>query len=375
MTKRKPRTSKSRQTKLAPASTALLLVVGLVVLLLLDWGGIIDLDDLLGGSPEPILEEPGGAWYEIYFTSPRYPDEDAYHTGGLDERLAAAIDKAQKSVDVAAYEFDLTSVAEALIAAHQRGVQVRLVTDTDNVDEQTIRDVKKAGIPVVDDDRGGIMHDKFVVIDGSIVWTGSWNLTENGTYRNNNNAVALQSVRLAENYTAEFKEMFEDKSFGPSSPANTPHPRLEISGVTVENYFAPEDKVADKLIPLLEGAQSSIRFLAFSFTHDDIGQAMRDRARAGVTVQGVFEERGSDTEYSEYGRLNGVEGVEVRLDGNPYLLHHKVIIIDDKTVVLGSFNFSASADEKNDENVLVVHDADFTAHYVAEFQRMWANAQ
>jgi phosphatidylserine/phosphatidylglycerophosphate/cardiolipin synthase-like enzyme len=377
MTKKK----QSRRTKSVSVGSILLTVLIAVGLLVLDQLGVIDLGLLGDGTtpvaekPTPVVEKPGQAWYQVYFTSPRYPDKEEYHVGGLDERLAAAIDGAQKSVDVAAYELDLTSVADALIAAHKRGVQVRLVTDTDNVDEQAVRNVKKAGIPVVEDDRGAIMHNKFVVIDGAAVWTGSWNLTENGTYRNNNNAVALQSAYLAENYTAEFEEMFKDHAFGPTSPANTPHPQLTIGGVEVENYFAPEDEVADKLIPLLEGAQSSVRFMAFSFTHDGIAQAMSDRAKSGVAVQGVFEERGSDTEYSEYDKLKKVKGVEVRLDGNPYVMHHKVIVIDDEIVVLGSYNFSASADEQNDENVLVVYSADLAAHYLAEFQRVWAQAE
>jgi len=349
----------------------LLIALGLVVL---DQLGIIDLN-LLDDGATPVVEEPGGSWYQVYFTSPRYPDKDEYHTGGLDERLVAAIDQAQKSVDVAAYELDLLNVADALIAAHQRGVRVRFVTDSDYMDEQATRNLKKAGIPVVEDDRGALMHNKFVVIDGATVWTGSWNLTENGSYRNNNNAVAIQSARLAENYTTEFEEMFTDKAFGPTSPANTPHPKLTIGGVEVENYFAPEDQVSEKLISLLSGAQSSIRFMAFSFTHDSIAEAMRDRAKSGVKVQGIFEDRGSDSEYSEYGKLKKVQGIEVRLDGNPYIMHHKVIIIDDRTVVFGSFNFSAGADESNDENVLIVHNADFAAHYLAEFQRVWADAE
>jgi phosphatidylserine/phosphatidylglycerophosphate/cardiolipin synthase-like enzyme len=367
-------TKKSRRKKSTPVGTTLLGILAILALLTLDWLGIVDLN-LLDGDSGPVVEEPGSAWYQVYFTSPRYPDEDQYHTGGLDERLATTIDGAQKSVDMAAYDFDLTRVADALIAAHQRDVRVRLVTDTDNADEKAVRDVKKAGIPVVDDDRGAIMHDKFIIIDGSTVWTGSWNLTDNGTYRNNNNVAVLQSVRLAENYTAEFEEMFKDGGFGPTSPADTPHPKLKISDVAVENYFAPEDQVIEKLVPLLKGAQSSIRFMAYSFTHDDIGQAMRDGAKKGVTVQGVFEDRGADSQYSEYDKLKKVQDIEVRLDGNPYIMHHKVIIIDDETVVLGSFNFSASADEKNDENVLVIHSAEFAALYLNEFNRVWADAQ
>ena len=130
------------------------------------------LDKALFG-PGPIIEEPGDEWYQVYFTVPRYPDKDEYHTGGLDERLAAAIERAENSVEVAAYDFDLTSVANALIAAKKRRVRVRVVTDTDNIDERAVRNMKKAGIPVVDDNRGAIMHNKFAIIDGSTVWTGS----------------------------------------------------------------------------------------------------------------------------------------------------------------------------------------------------------
>jgi phosphatidylserine/phosphatidylglycerophosphate/cardiolipin synthase-like enzyme len=56
-------------------------------------------------------------------------------------------------------------------------------------------------------------------------------------------------------------------------------------------------------------------------------------------------------------------------------MHHKVIIIDDEIVVFGSYNFSASADERNDENILIIHNADFAGHYLTEFQRVWAKAQ
>jgi phosphatidylserine/phosphatidylglycerophosphate/cardiolipin synthase-like enzyme len=61
-------------------------------------------------------------------------------------------------------------------------------------------------------------------------------------------------------------------------------------------------------------------------------------------------------------------------DGNPYILHHKVIIIDEETVVLGSFNFSANADESNDENVLIIDYAPIAQEYTAEFQRVYQQA-
>ena len=332
-----------------------------------------------------MTETVSGDWIRVYFTNPRYPD-DADHYGGLDEELVAAIEQAKSSVDVVAYDLDLASVTDALIAAQREGVQVRVVVESDNADEEAITDLHRAGVPLVEDGRNsGLMHNKFVVIDGQWVWTGSWNMTENGTYRNNNNGVLIASPALAENYTTEFEEMFTGQ-FGPASRADTPNPHVTItveSGegeekqerqVEVENYFAPEDEVAAQIISEIESARERIRFLAFTFTSDEIAAAMLERADAGVVVQGVIESRNAESDYSEYERLRDVVH-DVLPDGNPYVMHHKVIIVDDATVILGSYNFTASAEEKNDEKLLIIHDPEVAALFVAEFGRVYEQAR
>ena len=123
------------------------------------------------GGSSAVTETVSGDWIRVYFTSPHYPDDDAYHSGGVDEALAAVIEQAASSVDVAAYDLDLASVSGALIAAYQDGVQVRVVTESDNADEQAIADMRQAGVPLVEDGRdSGLMHDKFIVLDGQWVW-------------------------------------------------------------------------------------------------------------------------------------------------------------------------------------------------------------
>jgi phosphatidylserine/phosphatidylglycerophosphate/cardiolipin synthase-like enzyme len=336
--------------------------------------------DLDGGRT--VTDTVSGDWIRVYFTSPRYPD-DGSRQGGIDEPLVAAIDQAQTSVDVAAYDLDLQSVADALIAAHARGVQVRFVTESDNADEEAVLALQDAGIPVIEDGRDeGLMHNKFVVIDRQWVWTGSWNLTWSETHRNNNNPVLIASAPLEANYPAEFEEMFA-RRFGPASSAGTPHPHITIAfqspggqtrEVALENYFAPEDGVAAHLVAEIERAQSRIRFMAFSFTSDAIADRMIARARAGVAVQGVIEERNAESEYGQYRRLRDA-GLDVRLDGNPYLMHHKVIIVDDATVLLGSYNFTSSAERTNDENLLIIHDPEVAARFVAEFGRLYEQAR
>lgn len=117
--------------------------------------------------------------------------------------------------------------------------------------------------------------------------------------------------------------------------------------------------------------------MAFSFTEEDIGQAMLDQARGGARVRGVFETVGSETSFSNYPlfREAGLRNLQVRQDGNRRIMHHKVIIVDQEAVVFGSFNFSNSANDDNDENVVVVYDPRFAGFFLEEFTWIWDEAR
>jgi phosphatidylserine/phosphatidylglycerophosphate/cardiolipin synthase-like enzyme len=248
------------------------------------------------------------------------------------------------------------------------------VTDTDSLGEEAILDLQDAGIPVAGDGRQAIMHDKFVVVDGAVVWTGSMNFTRNDAYRNDNNFIRIHSTRLAQNYTREFEEMFLEGEFGPGSPADTPHPVVDVNGTRVESYFSPDDGVAAHILALLRSARQSIYFMAYAFTRQDFSEVLIEKAGQGLAVQGVFETRqiaaGGDLAWNLLFRA----GLDVRQDGNRYNLHSKVFIVDQAAVVLGSYNFSRNAEERNDENVLIIHNPEVAAAYFAEWQRVWAQA-
>ncbi len=322
--------------------------------------------------------KPASTWYQVYFTNPKYPDKESDHHGGLDEPLTAFLNSAKSSIDMAIYQFDLPNATQALLDAKQRGVTVRVVTDIDILDDPqenpSFKQLQKVGILVIGGNSNGIMHDKFVVVDKAAVWTGSWNFTTNDTYRYNNNGILIQSPELAKNYTATFEKMFVDKKFAAQRKPGGTTPHLSIAGVNVENYFAPEDKVASKIVPRLKQAAQTIDFLAYSFTDDDMGAAVIDRSKAGVKVRGVFEKTGSETQFSEYGKMVQAK-LDVYQDGNPYLMHHKVFIVDGKTVIFGSFNFSASADTDNDENLLIIDDAGLAQSFENEFVRVYDAAK
>ena len=309
----------------------------------------------------------------LYFTDPGDPAGPA--SGEIETALVWLIDHAQQTIDMAVFEFDVQSVADALIHAHQRGVRVRIVYDNEHTEgDPQIDQLVAAGIPAVPDERSALMHNKFFVFDADIVWTGSLNITENGIYRNNNNAIAIISQQLAANYTVEFEEMFVDHQFGPTSPANTPFPGTQVGNDTwMETYFSPDDQALQQLISLVNEAQQSVHFMAFSFTDYDLALAMMNRAADGVEVAGLFESRGANTQYSECPTLLNY-GLDVRLDSNPRTMHHKVVIIDGQTVAVGSFNYSTNATESNDENLLFIHNPAIAQLYEQEFYRLMGQA-
>ena len=117
----------------------------------------------------------------------------------LRRRLVARLTDAAERIDAALYHLNSAPVADALIKAHNRGIQVRLVTETDNIDEAEIGRLREVGIPVIadDGDSDSYMHHKFIVIDERYVWTGSYNTTYNGAYKNNNNVIFIDSVPLS----------------------------------------------------------------------------------------------------------------------------------------------------------------------------------
>lgn len=315
--------------------------------------------------------QPAGDALAVFFSDPLVGD----FMPGPDAQLIAAVNAARQSVDVAIYNLSIPGLVDALIAADERGVAVRMVMDSDVLENDVPQRLTIAGIPIRGDRREGLMHNKFMVIDRQEVYTGSMNFTNASSYRDYNNLVRLRSSRAAQNYTVEFEEMFLEDLFGPDDRAATPYPQVTINGIPVEIYFSPDDGVADQIIAEIEAAASAIDFMAYAFTSDDIADALRAANARGVTVRGVFDDsQVASNTGGEYENLRRA-GLQVRKDGIEGLMHHKVFIIDTTTVITGSYNFSASAENRNDENVLIIHDQAFAAQFQQNFEGVYAGAQ
>jgi phosphatidylserine/phosphatidylglycerophosphate/cardiolipin synthase-like enzyme len=308
------------------------------------------------------------------------------HVNDPESRLIKQIETAQHSFYGSFYEISAQPVINALIKAKTRGLDVKLVvndhifsSDKSSKKFTAFKGLITAGIPVITDDRPQLMHNKFAVIDNRFLWTGSYNLTYNCARRNNNNAVLIDSSELSSIYLEEFFEMFDNRVFGnktddlPFSGVLNLTGRekyyVKVGGADVNAYFAPENNVEKIIIRHLNKAEKSIRFMAFSFTSNKIAETMAAASKRGVNVSGIFEKKGSDGRYSKYRMLKS-EGIKVKTDKNKHLLHHKVIIIDDKTVITGSYNFSKNANKNNDENIVIIHDSTIAELYINEFNRL-----
>jgi len=323
----------------------------------------------------PSALDSGERWWRVYFTSPGCRQGRCGHVVNPETGLGDLIRNCRNSFDGAFYELRSPVITGLLIEAARRGVRVRLVVERGRMGSVWIRRIMDAGIPVVADDGEGLMHNKFAVIDGRVLWTGSYNATVNGAVRNNNNALAIESAALCEIFNREFMEMFDGRVFGNRRERGVFAPfrrrrSAVVHGTRIRVLFSPEDEIEEELREYIRNASVSVHFMAFSFTSNELGEELVRCRRRGVEVRGIFERKGSMTRYSEYMKLL-LEGVKVKKDCNRFAMHHKVFIIDRRIVVMGSYNFSRGAQMSNDENVLIIDNPEIAAEYIMEFNRLY----
>ncbi len=275
---------------------------------------------------------------------------------GCQEKLVELLSEAEKSIHCALFDLDLDDIKDEL---KRDEIEVKLVTDIKNEDAcKELNPITNPG--------NQLMHNKFCVMDGKKFFTGSFNPTERGNFYNNNNMLIIESEYLARNYEEEFKELYEETF---SSGNEVEYPIVYLEDSKVENYFCPEDDCSGHVIDILANTKTEIYFMTFSFTDNDVGNMLIRNWDDEIEVKGIFESAGM-SEYSEYHRLKDA-GIEVKLDKNKYNLHHKVFIVDNETVITGSYNPTVSGNKRNDENVLIIHDKDVADKFLEEFERVW----
>jgi len=265
-----------------------LLIVLLIIVLLLSGcteeptGKVIEQELIVRETSKPT---------EVYFCS-----EDECR-----EHLLDLLQSADNYIHCALYDLDLPEIID-LLKEKQSKIDVKLVTDKTNSEQ--VSDLN----PVDNEGKNQLMHNKFCVIDGDKVFTGSFNPTEKGNFYNNNNMLIVYSKYLAENYEDEFQELW-NKKFG--SGKKVKYPVLYLNEKKIENYFCPEDSCSKHVIENLNEADNEIYFMTFSFTHDGIGQTLIDKYNEGIKIKGILEKT-SGSEYSEY---HGLKNYSQKISG------------------------------------------------------------
>jgi len=341
----------------------------IITIILCSCSPISNSNEILAPAQQSQDTNPVGT-IDVFFSDP-WNRIDGEYQNGPDKYLVQAIKDARISVDIAIFNFNLWSIKDALLDANHRGVQVRIVMESDNLMDPVPQELKSEGIMIVGDRREGLMHNKFAIMDRQDVWTGSMNYTIGSMYYDNNNLIHIHSAEVAEDYLVEFEEMFKQDLFGKDGIPNTPHPQVMLGTTSLEVYFSPDDGISDHIIALIKNADESIYFMAYSFTSDPIGAAIVERSKAGIIVEGIMDDgqirSNFGTEYDTFIQ----NGITVYKKENSGLMHNKVIIIDQKIVITGSYNFSRNAETTNDENVVVVYNAEISKKYLQEFEKIY----
>lgn len=321
------------------------------------------------------------------------PSNFATHlNNAIDDTLAAYFDRCLLTLDIAIYSYDNNNTAvisQAINDAYNRGVQVRIIADGNNANSGLA--ALDPNIPVLLSPPGtgyyNIMHNKFAVMDAgdvnnAAVWTGSTNWSDNQLNDDANNVIIIRDQSLAAAYKMEFEEMWGNNGplplpgsakFGPDKADNTPH-EFMIGGKRVECYFSPPDNTNQKILESLASANSELYASLLIFTRIDLANEIALKINAGVyTAVMVDDSIGSSNSWNILQPLLGNNLMQYDHAGLPGILHHKYAIVDqsnpgsDPLVLTGSHNWSTSANSRNDENTVIVHDADIANQYYQEF--------
>lgn len=386
----------------------------------------------------------------------------------LEAVIIAAIANAQTSVDIAVQEFRLPKLAQALQDRQRAGVQIRIVLENQyarpysrytpddvtalppleqsryqqniqlidrdgnqqiSLTEQNQWDalviLENAGIPMLDDTAdgsagSGLMHHKFVVIDGRTVIVTSANFTLSDVHGdlarphsrgNANNLLKIHSPQLAQVLTQEFNQLWGD---GPGGQLNSqfgirkgyrPPVTMAIGQGTVTAKFSPDSQTlawnfsSNGLIAstLMEATQS-VDLALFVFSEQGLADTLALNQQRGVTIRALIDPDFAYQPYSEALDLMGIARLsrssrhcQPEAQNRPWTrpipesvgvpqlppgdkLHHKFAVLDQATVITGSHNWSQAANTQNDETVLVFHNAIATAFFRREFERLYENS-
>jgi phosphatidylserine/phosphatidylglycerophosphate/cardiolipin synthase-like enzyme len=379
----------------------------------------------------------------------------------LEAVIIAEIDRAQQSIDIAVQEFKLPRIALALAKQQRAGTKVRVILENsysaswstltaadvvklserersryqefvklvdadgngqlseEEIDQRdALKILTNANIPVIDDTAdgaggSGLMHHKFMVVDGkqTIVTSANWTLSDvhgdlsrRETRGNLNNLLSIDSAPVAQTFAQEFNLMWGDGPGGlpdsqfKAAKSDRPAVTIPVGDSQVTIHFSPSAKSQDwatttngLIGQTLGRSQSQTDLALFVFSEPQLGEVLEANSARQVPVRMLIDR---DFAYRPYSQMLAMLGVNpcqsnskrriwakpITTAGVPELsagdlLHHKFAVIDKSIVITGSHNWSAAGNYKNDETLLVVESPIVAAHFQQEFERLYRSAK
>ena len=314
----------------------------------------------------------------------------------LDAVVRQFIAGAKRSLFIAVQELDSRPVAEAILAAKAAKLRVKIILEGDYLLESPPRTdpwslsgdneenrviqaaLLRAGVDLISDLNPAIFHQKFIVRDPGEptagVLTGSTNFTRTDTGTNPpdnplqagnnlNHVVILHGRTAATQYLAEFDRL-RAGTFGDLHERVEPQPtEFRLGKIRVKPVFAPRQGPEMEIMKQMLKSASSVDFAMFTFARSSgIDDTMIRLAPSLTRLRGVLDHGQGVQKWAATEPLKaaGVELFENKPGTGVRKLHHKLMVIDERLLIVGSFNYTAPATTLNDENIIVLGDLEET---------------
>lgn len=311
-------------------------------------------------------------------------------TDRIPASLVAAIDRTEKTLLLALYDLRLSEVADALLRAKARGVDIRLVYDEGHAKPSApgaagaspeYQALVDAGVPTRLLKGGGsfgIMHHKYALFDGKLLMTGSFNWTRAADDRNFENAEFRTDRALIDGFARNWEWMWglAQAQAGFGAPPADPQKPVAFAGGRFPRYaFSPQGGVEAMLLDAIRRSKRTIDVAMFSFYSQPVAAALVSARARGVVVRVASD--AMQARRSQAMRALADGGVELRLSagrGGQGVMHHKYALFDGALLMSGSYNFSANAELYNFESDLFTVSKPEVAAFGGEFAAVWAQA-
>jgi phosphatidylserine/phosphatidylglycerophosphate/cardiolipin synthase-like enzyme len=324
---------------------------------------------------EPRFVTPA-SHYDLYFSQ---GDQATGARPDVEQAIIGDVAIATERVFLATPGLDLMDLADVLVQAHERGVDVRVLEDGATQSDPEVAAVterlQQGGIEPVLRQASGELAGTFIVVDRHISWVGSWELNHRGLEQDSQCVLRFDIPQIAENFATEFEEMFTDGAFGEHSTRGTPHSFLTILGAdSINVYFTPEDQALEEVLQAIHSVQRNLGVMGRGLNMAALFDRLLAESRLDyVSVSGVFDALGPTPEDTL--EILHKANMDLRLHYGTGQIGESAIIVDERVVILFSQPFTDSVLEQNDGYILVLWSGDMAKAFLEEFNRLYGLGQ